>query len=84
MSQGKRVRCCDEVFLNAVYSSKTYAEVSEKTGQKLSTTISRYARMKKKFYEDGRINLPNLTTNNNTKDHLKVKMCGQKLLSCME
>ena len=83
MSQGKRVRCCDEVFLNAVYSSKTYAEVSEKTGQKLSTTISRYARMKKKFYENDKT-LPNLTTNNNTKDHSQVKLLGQKLLSCME
>lgn len=41
-----RVRCSDEQFLEAVYSSNTYAEISEKTGQKLTTTMARYARVK--------------------------------------
>jgi hypothetical protein len=33
----KRVRCSDELFLEAVFSSETYSEISEKTGQKLPT-----------------------------------------------
>lgn len=41
-----RVRCTDEQFLAAVYSSNTYAEIAEKTGQKLTTTMARYARVK--------------------------------------
>lgn len=42
----KRIRCSDEKFLEAVYSSSTYAEISEKTGQKITTTIARYSRIK--------------------------------------
>jgi hypothetical protein len=42
----KRIRCSDEAFLEAVFSSKTYAEVSAKTGQKIATTMARYARAK--------------------------------------
>lgn len=41
-----RVRCSDEQFLAAVYSSNTYAEIAEKTGQKLTTTMARYSRAK--------------------------------------
>jgi hypothetical protein len=55
-----RARCSDEGFLEAVYSSKTYAEISSKTGQKLSTTMSRYARTKKTLSERG-IDLPEMT-----------------------
>lgn len=43
----KRIRCSDEKFLAAVLSSKTYEEISLKTGQKISTTVSRYHRTKK-------------------------------------
>ena len=32
--KNRRIRCSDEKFLEAVFSSKTYAEVAEKTGQK--------------------------------------------------
>ena len=42
-----RVRCSDEQFLEAVFSSKTYAEVAEKTGQKVASTMARYSRTKK-------------------------------------
>lgn len=42
----KRVRCSDEQFLEAVFSSKTYAEIASKTGQKVATTMARYARAK--------------------------------------
>lgn len=42
----KRVRCTDEQFLEAVFSSKTYAEIASKTGQKVATTMARYARTK--------------------------------------
>ena len=44
-----RTRCNDEKFLEAVYSSKTYAEISEKTGQKVASTMARYARTKKHY-----------------------------------
>lgn len=42
----KRVRCSDEQFLEAVFSSKTYAEIASKTGQKVASTMARYARVK--------------------------------------
>jgi hypothetical protein len=41
-----RVRCSDEQFLEAVFSSRTYAEIAAKTGQKVPTTMARYARVK--------------------------------------
>ena len=43
----KRKRCTDEKFLDAVFTSTTYEEVSEKTGQTESTTAARYLRIKK-------------------------------------
>jgi hypothetical protein len=54
-----RVRCSDELFLEAVYSSKTYAEIASKTGQKLASTMTRYARTKKALAEKG-IDLPEM------------------------
>lgn len=42
----KRVRCSDEKFLEAVFTSKTYAEIAAKTGQKVPSTMARYARVK--------------------------------------
>ena len=42
-----RVRCSDDVFLEAVFSSKTYAEIASKTGQKIASTMTRYAKAKK-------------------------------------
>jgi hypothetical protein len=53
----KRVHCSDEVFLEAVYSSKNYAEIAEKTGQKIPSTMARYARVKNALKEKG-IDLP--------------------------
>lgn len=55
----KRVRCSDDVFLEAVYSSKTYAEIAAKTGQKISTTMSRYIRMKNMLSKQG-IDIPKM------------------------
>lgn len=55
----QRKRCSDEDFLTAVYSSSNYYEISEKTGQKLSTTIARYARTKNILAERG-IELPKM------------------------
>jgi hypothetical protein len=46
-----RVRCSDEQFLEAVFSSKTYAEIADKTGQKVASTMARYARTKKALAE---------------------------------
>ena len=48
-----RVRCSDEAFLEAVFSSNTYAEIASKTGQKLASTMSRYGRVKKTLAERG-------------------------------
>ena len=52
-----RVRCSDEQFLEAVFSSKTYAEVAEKTGQKVASTMARYSRTKKALAAKG-VDLP--------------------------
>lgn len=49
----QRVRCSDEDFLTAVYTSKTFTEISEKTGQKVASTIARYNKVKKALEERG-------------------------------
>jgi hypothetical protein len=49
----KRVRCSDEQFLEAVFTSKTYAEIAAKTGQKIATTMARYARTKAALSKKG-------------------------------
>jgi len=54
-----RVRCSDEKFLEAVYSSKTYAEIAEKTGQKVASTMARYSRVKKALSKEN-IELPEM------------------------
>lgn len=59
LSKQKRVRCSDEKFLEAVYSSKTYAEIAEKTGQKVASTMARYGRVKKALAERG-IEIPSM------------------------
>ena len=55
----KRVRCSDEQFLEAVFSSKTYAEIASKTGQKVASTMARYARTKSALSKKG-IELPTM------------------------
>jgi hypothetical protein len=55
----KRVRCSDEQFLEAVFSSKTYAEIASKTGQKVASTMARYARTKSALAKKG-IDLPTM------------------------
>lgn len=52
-----RVRCSDEQFLEAVFSSKTYAEIASKTGQKIASTMARYSRTKEALKAKG-IDLP--------------------------
>jgi hypothetical protein len=54
-----RVRCSDEQFLEAVYSSKTYAEIATKTGQKVASTMARFARTKAALAKKG-IELPSM------------------------
>jgi len=54
-----RVRCSDEKFLEAVYSSKTYAEIASKTGQKVASTMARFARTKAALAKKG-IELPTM------------------------
>ena len=55
----KRVRCSDEQFLEAVFSSKTYAEIAGKTGQKIATTMARFARTKAALSKKG-VELPTM------------------------
>lgn len=55
----KRVRCSDEQFLEAVFSSKTYAEIASKTGQKVATTMARFARTKSALAKKG-VDLPSM------------------------
>jgi hypothetical protein len=52
-----RIRCSDDAFLEAVFSSKTYAEIASKTGQKVASTIARFARAKAALAKKG-IDLP--------------------------
>jgi hypothetical protein len=52
-----RIRCDDDKFLEAVFSSKTYAEIASKTGQKVPSTMARYARTKAALAKKG-IELP--------------------------
>ena len=61
-----RVRCTDEQFLEAVFSSKTYAEISSKTGQKIASTMARYARTKSALAKKG-IELPAMERKKPTK-----------------
>ena len=57
--KSSRVRCSDELFLEAVFSSKTYAEIAEKTGQKVASTMARYSGPKKALAEKG-VDLPEM------------------------
>ena len=61
-----RVRCSDEQFLEAVFSSKTYAEIASKTGQKVASTMARYARTKSALAKKG-IELPTMERKKPTK-----------------
>jgi hypothetical protein len=63
----KRVRCSDEAFLEAVYSSKTYAEIASKTGQKVASTMARYARAKASLAKKG-VELPTMERQKPTKN----------------
>ena len=74
----KRKHCSDEQFLKAVFTSTTYAEIAEKTGQTEETSAARYLRInkalklknvslpvmlrKKKSEEDNTDNLVNIVT----------------------
>lgn len=51
MKNQQRVRCSDEKFLEAIFSSETYSEIAEKTGQKIATVIARYNRIKSSLAE---------------------------------
>ena len=55
----ERIHCSDDVFMQAVFSSKTYVEISEKTGQKITTTMARYARIKSALASKG-IQIPKM------------------------
>ena len=55
----KRVRCTDESFLEAVFNSNTYAEIAAKTGQKVASTMARFARTKAALTKKG-IELPSM------------------------
>ena len=60
------IKQTDEKFLEAVYCSKTYAEIAEKTGQKVASTMARFSRTKKALAEKG-ITLPEMERKKPTK-----------------
>ena len=62
-----RVRCSDEKFLEAVYNSKTYAEIASKTGQKVASTMARYGRVKAALAKKG-VELPAMERSKPTKN----------------
>ena len=62
----KRVRVSDELFLEAVMSSTTYAEIASKTGQKIGTTMARYNRTKEALAQQG-VELPTLVRSKSKK-----------------
>jgi len=55
----KRKRCTDEKFLEAVFTSTTYKEVAQKTGQTEKTTAARYLRTRKMLEVRG-VELPKM------------------------
>lgn len=55
LNKQTRVRCSDEDFLKAVFSSRTYAEIASKTGQKVASTMARYARTKAALAKKGEV-----------------------------
>jgi hypothetical protein len=59
MAEKQRIHCSDEQFLQAVFSSSTYCEIAEKTGQKITTTMARYLRAKETLAKNG-IELPKM------------------------
>lgn len=72
----KRVRCSDEQFLEAVFSSRTYAEIASKTGQKIASTMARYARTKSALSKKG-IDLPSMERAKPTKTIDNVEAMAQ-------
>jgi hypothetical protein len=72
----KRVRCSDEQFLEAVFSSKTYAEIASKTGQKVASTMARFARTKEALKDKG-IELPTMERAKPTKTIDNVEQMAQ-------
>lgn len=63
----KRIHCSDEKFLEAIFNSTTYEEISKKTGQKVASTIARYTRTKKVLAKKN-IDIPKITRANYPKD----------------
>ena len=59
INKKNRVHCSDEKFLEAVFSSSTYSEVADKTGQKITTTMARYLRVKETLARKG-IEIPKM------------------------
>jgi hypothetical protein len=72
----KRVRCSDEQFLEAVFSSRTYGEIASKTGQKIASTMARYARTKAALAKKG-IELPTMERAKPTKTVDNVEAMAQ-------
>ena len=76
LDKQKRVRCSDEQFLEAVFSSKTYAEIASKTGQKIASTMARFARTKAALAKKG-IELPTMERAKPTKTVDNVEAMAQ-------
>ena len=75
-SKKTRIRCSDEKFLEAVFSSHTSAEIASKTGQKVASTMARYARTKTALAKKG-IELPAMERAKPTKTIDNVEAMAQ-------
>lgn len=67
MSLNKRIRCSDKDFMDAVLTSKSYSEISKKTGQKIGTTIARYNKMRSAYSKSG-IKMPPIERKKQTRN----------------
>jgi hypothetical protein len=79
----QRIRCSDKEFLEAVYSSKTYKEISDKTGQKIPTTIARYNRMKSSLEKQNQF-LPSMERKKNTRNIKDLPFISKKIRQLKE
>ena len=61
-----RIRVSDESFLEAVFSSKNYSEIAANTGQKIASTMARFARTRTALAAKG-IDLPTMERQKPTK-----------------
>lgn len=71
----KRKHCSDKQFLQAVFTSTTYAQIADKTGQTESTTAARYLRIKKVLNVKG-VSLPAMNRKSKSEEDETDRLIG--------